>query len=338
MINFSQYPEMEPFITKNLTIENPGFQISPFKESIFEDKRQHYINFLKVKTDNFLAHIERGINGYIAEDINSPEKNNYLSKYNKAIDIWNTFTNVSPYYLFLKECPEEDSGYCLGADLVYDFYRTIPEYGSKLKGLQLYEEYFSVMFQELFDVTNELFHKIGTRGQLFGYIENEIIIFCNYLDDIIELVDNGQPTWQSILNIIDNNSLDINTNYQNFLGGVRLGASDARKIIKPVVKYINIFDIANKVINTCWTSVYKDKEIDDTTALFNRVSINFDEDPYIRTVGVASQISEGIHPYIKEDQSNMELMMVKMIKTTFNELDIRNTLITIHQEIIIPTF
>jgi hypothetical protein len=338
MIDFSQYTEHEPFTTEPLVLENVGYPIDPFQEAIFELKRNHYINFLKLKIDGLLVYLERGASGYSSLPDNSTDRTDYLNKF-EIIESWisGIYDNYPPKY-FYKEQPKNESANCLGTDYVYDFYRNIPNYASRLRGLYTYEEYFVEMFDDVYSVVYQIFNKIGTRGQFYGYLDNQVSIFGDAIDSYINVLESSSGNWKDILNnseILKNN---YDTSFNLFKNNIIQAASDMRLIIEPIVKYLNIINDSANLMNSSWGNISINEGIDNVLTDYFQGAVTFVDDYHISNIGLSGQITENFKTYIKDDRSNLELMIIKMVATTFQELNIRQILEQLHLEIVIPDY
>jgi len=328
MIDFSQYPERAPFIVQPRGIDLPGYEINPFHEAFFETKRKSYIHYLQENTTRFNLSIQETIRA-----ASNPSAGDRQS----AENILEVLATDSPYEIFFKEYPKDQSGNCLGTDYAYDLYRTLPNMASKLRGLYSFEEYFTTMFDDVYKLLYQIFQRIGTRGQLYGYIEAQILDYTIEIDTYIqELEAEADPDIRiTLMPGIETRFLSA---YTDFLTNVRTAASDMRDLVEPIVEYLNLSGIALDVMNTIWGNTLKNPELDDTLTEYSRATVAFAGDYNISNQGFSVQVLQGFEPYINEDRTNFEMIITKTVGTTFDELQINTRIKDTHSRFIIPNY
>jgi len=336
MIQFSQYPEVDPFISKDLDLKEAGFPVSDFKEALFEEKRTHYIHRLQDAQRRLVSILERGVAGYAALPESSNDRFDYSNKFSLAVTWLDLLNNNPTWIYFYKEQPENLSTCSLGTDYVYDFYRNFIDYASRVKELARYEEYFINVFSAVYEIVNKLFNGMATRGQLFGYTDYQVIKMVDLLNNNADSLMAFGGDWRDILDGAVSLKDNFMIQYNNYIDRILISGEDMRKIIEPIVKYINIINISSGIITACWSGTQKNNKIEDIINKYNKQIVEYLEDYNLSYSGFTSQVVENLSRYIKEDRSNLEIMIIKMIKTTFIEQDIRQQLINIQTELIIP--
>ena len=336
MINFSDYQEHAPFITQDRDETDPPYPIAPFKEAIFEKKRESYIHFIQEKLEILLDSIQGDIHTYEALPDPSQSRTDLANDYLKAKEFRDMLLEEPPYALFYKETPKDQSGNCLGTDYVYDMYRTFPNFASIVKGMSTYEEYFANMFDDIHEILYQIFNKIGTRGQFYGYLDTKISDFIS----TIELL-NTQLTsdnFETSLSNMEATLNDYNTYYNLFRDDIIEASTDMRLIVEPVVIYLNLLEQAGTILSGIWGNAFGHTEIDQVLMKYNRNVLGFTSDYTLANNGIIMQILEGIKPFINDDKSNFEMMMTKAVGTSFDEISLSSRLQITHGEFHIPSY
>ena len=321
MIDFSNYPELDPFTLDDNTIDNNNNPEPEFKEAPFNLRRQHYINYLNDRENKLYQLITLA-------------QTSGLDQVSRNIQF---ILGTPSSLVFRLEQPEATSGNCLGTDQVYDFYRNILQFGSRLEGLGRYNEQFIELYEDTYNIGYQIFNKIGTRGQLYGYLDKTVIDYGNILDTFIQDLENSNTT-NDMLNIIAANENSFINSRDTFRTNILAGASDMREIINPVVKYLNLIDISSKIIGLNWATIGPSEKIKNIFYVWNKTIYDFDGDYIPKYKAIASQINEQMLPMIKEDKSNLELIITKSIKLAFDETGITTDLIQTESEFIIPNY
>lgn len=336
MINFSQYPELAPFIVSPKDEATVPYPIAPFTEAFFETKREGYIHFIQGKTEILKSSIQRSMQGYESLESSSPLRTSLHAKYLKAKD-FNTLLVYNPAHnLFYKETPKALSGNCLGADYVYDMYRKFPDFASIIKGMSTYEEYFIAMFNDIHEVLYQVFNKIGTRGQLFGYIDKQVLDYIITLNDLNTDIsgDNFETNLNNIENVMDTYEADL----LSFTTDVQNAAADMRGIIEPIVQYLSLLEQAGSILSGIWGNTFKDPIVDPVLAKYNSHACIFTDDYTIKNYGIVMQIAEAMSGFLKEDRSNFELIITNTIGTAYTTIDLHNRLVALHGVLHIPDY
>jgi len=322
MINFRDYPEMDPFITQDNIISEVGRPEPEFKETPFNTRRLQYINYLNIK--------ERYLNNLLtlAQSSGLDSTSRQMQK----------ILNDTPASIFFEEGTIESlSANCLGTDMVYDFYINILQYGSKLEGLGRYNEIYVDLYENAYEVVNQIFNKIGTRGQLYGYLDNQIIIYTDFLDSFITELENA-TTSASMLSIIANRLTQFITIRNSYENNILLGAVDMRLIITPMVKYINLMNIGSKIVGLNFGTLGPNTRLKNIFYTWNKTVYNFDGDYVPKYKAIASQINEQLFAMVSADRSNQEILLTKSIKLAFDETGISADLIQTKNNMIIPNY
>ncbi len=330
MINFSQYPEQAPFITPPKDEATVPYPIAPFTEAFFETKREGYIHFIQEKTEILKSSIQRSMQGYESLPSGSSLRTSLSAEYIKAKEFNEFLIDNPPYKLFYKETPKASSGNCLGADYVYDMYRNFPDFASIVKGMQTYEEYFIVMFEDIHEVLYQVFNKIGTRGQLFGYIDKQVLAYGLVLDNLN--IDISGDNFETNLNNIETALTNYKNSLLSFTTNVQNAATDMRTIIEPVVQYLSLLEQAGSILSGIWGNTFKEPTVDPVLAKYNSHACVFTDDYTIKNYGIVMQIAQGMSGFLLEDRSNFELMITKAIGTSFNQIDLHNRLVALHDD------
>ena len=324
MIDFSQYPEVHPFITPVIP-SNPGRPESDFRESPFENKRLKYINHLNKSIENLRINLESGVTGYRTSGGNATHYNAakvWLNELNSITDIFDVYT------------PDQDSGNCLGTDQVWDLFSRLPQFSNKLLSVKRFEEYSLDMFDDVYEVLNQIFDVIGTRGQLFGYTDRQVKDFIDLIDSWAQQLDADNYT--DILSTANILKPTFDSAYSTFKTNVKQAGVDMRSIINPVVEYIYLVEKSITSMNVAWGSLQEDQRIKDVLLSFGQNQIDYTTD--IKELALGAQISLSIRGFIDEERSNLEMMVIKMVKTTYDQIDLRNRFIAVHQSMVIPNY
>jgi hypothetical protein len=327
MINFSSYAEEPDFIVNGPVLSEPYSRLPDFRETPFESKRQKYIEYLDKVTIRLESLLYNIVKNYNPTDIETTN----------IFYMLDTIRYNNPRILFQYTSDINNSAVCLGLDYVYDFYRNLLNYASRLEGLKTYEEGFIPLFDKFYSVVDQVFNKIGTRGQLYGYTDQEIKTLGNYLESISGSIEQS-ATWNDARIFIDQELSTFNQNIANFRTNILNAAVDIRSIINPVVKYLNVIKVASDVIQTNWGNYAVTEPMRDTVNKYNKSVYLYPEDFNIQNRGVTSQILEQLRPRIKSDGSNFELILTKSIKIALNKIGVSSLLAQIDSEIIIPNY
>lgn len=326
MIDFSQYPEHNTFRVPVPTLEDPGSRVPDFREAFFELRRVQYIDYIEDRTT--------ALSELLSQVIASGTGPGGAAT-SGAIDMLGILKTISPSVLFRVQQPKALSANCLGTDYAYDAFRDFLGISSQVEGLSRYDGTFVFVLDDVFSVLNQVFNQIGTRGQLYGYIDQEVITLCDYIDTLITNIENS-TTWASALTVI--NGANLQLALETFRDNVVLAASDMRLLIEPVVKYLNLMLQASNALTHSWGSYALSPELQLIVNRFNVAVPEYAEDYFISDAGSISQIFEQIRTFIKDDNSNFELMVMKSSRMAFDEIDITGDLNQVASEIIIPNY
>jgi len=101
--------------------------------------------------------------------------------------------------------------------------------------------------------------------------------------------------------------------------------------------YINSLTLANDINTSAWGNFNNSGETKIIYEKFGLDGINA-EDYTISNKAISAQMTTNSTPWIKPDRSNFELMIVKAIKLTYVESNIRALLQQAHQDLIDPGY
>jgi hypothetical protein len=336
MIDFSQYSEVAPFITPDLTTNYMKHIDNDYRELPFNDKRLLYINYLDRAVNEYLKYLERGAAGYAAQN-DTNIRNQYASVYNDTQTLIEKL-EPKPSQYFSKAQPEDQSATCLGTDRVYDMYRNFIGISSRAQGLFMYEEYYVVVLKDVFNVAHQIFNAIGTRGQFFGYLDQQVKGICDLINLNADSLKNVSDDWTKILNTASSQLNDFLNNYDNFINNILIAGNDMRSIIKPIISFLNMLDIGGETFTATWGSVAFNEKIADIALEYGKSSAMFNGDHFVTNQGNSYQITDQMLQHMNDDRSNLEFIMTKATKIALEDADIRNILVQIHNDIIVPNY
>jgi len=332
MIDFTQYPEVEPFITSDLPLDYTNHIGFDYKELPFNDKRMKYIDYLDIRNNELLKYLERGASGYAAQEDTSL-KDQYQSKYEDIQELLNIFT-ISPSRFFQINV-EGDTANCLGTDRAYDLYRNFVNYASRIQGILTYEEYYEVVLKDVLEVLNYTFN-MDTRGQFYGYMDQQVKGFGDYLENKSTALKDCSDDWKLILDTASNFKDDLISYYNAFTNNILSASSDMNNIINPIIKFLNVVELGTKVFSTSWGSLTFNGILYDTVLKFSKYTADYEGDYFLSTGSNTYQITEQMINLMNDDRGNLEFIMSKATALSIADADIRNKLENIRNEIIIP--
>ena len=329
MINFSDYNEENIFKVPDTAIEDAQSRLPDFRETPFNERRVHYINYLENTFNKFLARLYQ-----IESTVGTGPSDPILSDLKLIIE---RIKLDPPHSYFEVEREKITSGNCLGTDYAYDFYRDLVGYGSRLEGLKTYDESYMDIFDDAYQTVNQIFNTIGTRGQFYGYLDQEIKILGDYIEEVLLMIE-SESTWVGANNIIISEKSNIDLALDTFNTNVVLGASDMRLIVEPIIKYLNLIELGSNIIEINWGGYAISENLRSTINQYNRAAYGFEQDYIIQSKGITSQILEQFRPSLKPDRSNFELILTKSIKIAFTKIGVTSDLEATKTEIIIPQY
>jgi len=326
MIDFSQYPEEHPFIIENDFIINP-----------FEEKRRRYIEILKDIENYLINYIERGIQGYVACNDNSL-KTQYENEYNNAQELFIFLKNNHLWYFYDLSCPETELASCSCIEEVYYYFNEFDNYISQIDNLMSFEYEFFTPLEDSWEIVKQVFFKIGTPYQLYGYFDyknNEIITKIeDFLNDIYPVED----TWTDVLTSISNNKDQLIFDMQQFFDDIKIAGQDIKSLIKPVYNYISLIKLGGILLSKSWGTFNLNDDLTFLLKDYSEVMVSIQNNEK-EAVGKSLQITDNlINSMVKPDRSNLEMVMSKTTKISFNSDDIKQKLIDIHNTFIIPNY
>jgi len=335
MIDFSQYSEVDPFTTPILDSTYSKHIDYDFKELPFNDKRKKYIDFLDKSFNKLIQYLERGAAGFASiEDTNL--KNQFRQQYEAVQNLLELF-EIKPSDYFDISMPIDQSANCLGTDRVYSMYRNFINITSIVQGLYTYEEYYEVCLKDAFHVSNQIFNKIGTRGQFYGYLDQQVKGFGDLMDNYSEQLKNSADDWKLLLDIGAGFSTNLTTQYNSFVYNITTAGQDMRQLINPIIKFLNMVELGGDIFTASWGSFSINQKLANINKEYSKNIIGF-EDYFAECGGNTYQITEQMLERLNEDKSNIEFILTKATSLSLTDYGIRTKLEQIHNEIIIPNY
>jgi hypothetical protein len=335
MINFNNYPEIDDFKIPSKDLYDVGYPISDFKEAFFEEKRKKYIFELDKIIDELLLYIQMSISAYSSqEDINL--KLEYKIYYEKALKLLRYISGNKPSEIFFEGTPKNDSGNCLGTDKAYYLYKYASEIGSKVQTLYTYEEYYVDVFKKVVVVINKLFNGYKTRGQFYGYLDhlvNDFIVLCR---GIILRLKGVSYDWKLLIKEVYNNTTNYYTAFDTLERKSIRGARYMRSIIEPIIKFYNLVEMGDTLVNNCWAAYGYNEKITNVMDIHSKNTVSFSEDYIIKNQSSSFQITKQMLHHLTKGNSNFELLISKSIKITLEDMNLRHLLEQNYGEIISP--
>jgi len=183
-------------------------------------------------------------------------------------------------------------------DKCLDFFKDFSSYASKVKILSSFENEYSNKINDSWLLVEQLFYKIGSTYKLFGYF-----------DTLINNLINGLITESS------------------FITDLELGINDINTIITPMIDYMYLIELGNSLQGSSWEHLNSNEIIDPNIDSYSRVIISSDIDDRYEAIGISLQVSKNlISTSLKDDRSNIEMIMSKAFKISLNVSDVRQKL------------
>jgi hypothetical protein len=198
-------------------------------------------------------------------------------------------------------------------NLAYEFYTDLLKYMNRVKSLETYECEFKKVFEIAWDLVYQLFYKIGTRYQLYGYFDYNVnkLIEGDIADDA-------------------------------FKEEICKGNSDMSRLINPLIEYIRLINLGEAIVETCWNSseqdpVYKDI-IDEYSKGYVTLS-RWSHEDIEWTLGNTMQVTSELDRLdLEATGTNIEMLKSKAVNIIFSQYDMRGRLRRLKLDFIIPNY
>jgi hypothetical protein len=99
-----------------------------------------------------------------------------------------------------------------------------------------------------------------------------------------------------------------------------------------------MLDIGGETFASTWGSVAFNETIADIALEYGKSSATLNGDYFVTNQGNSFQISDQMLVHLNDDRSNLEFILTKTTKLALVDANIRNILIQIHNDIIIPNY
>jgi hypothetical protein len=217
-------------------------------------------------------------------------------------------------------------------------YRNFIGISSRVQGLFMYEEYYVKVLKDVFNVSHQIFNAIGTRGQFFGYLDQQVKGICDLMNLNANALKGVANDWTQILNTASSQLNNFLNNYNAFINNILTAGNDMRSIIRPVISFLDMLDIGGETFASTWGSVAFNETIADIALEYGKSSATLNGDYFVTNQGNSFQISDQMLVHLNDDRSNLEFILTKTTKLALVDANIRNILIQIHNDIIIPNY
>jgi len=184
------------------------------------------------------------------------------------------------------------------ADKVFDFFSDFATYVQRVKTLVPYEYAYKEALEDGWEVMRQIFYKIGTPYQLFGYFDHQV-------------------------NLHTSGAIDNAT----FVQRIQTGIQDLNTILDPLLSLLYYIEIGSKLMQSSWSHLNPNDELDSLMASYGRTLISANIDDRFEAVGTSLQVSaEFFGNQLANDNSNVEMIMAKTIKISLDSYNLKQKL------------
>jgi hypothetical protein len=198
-------------------------------------------------------------------------------------------------------------------NIAYTFYTDLLKYKNRVKSLETYDCEFQEVFEIAWRLVQQVFYKIGTRYQLYGYFD----------DTVNKLIED-----------------DIDA--EEFKEKMCTGNHDMSELIDPLVEYIRLIELGEKIVETCWTSSENDPNYKNIMSEYSKgyTTVSQDSPRDIEwTLGSTMQVTSKLDELILNPTgNNIEMLKSKAVKIIFNQYNMQGKLRNLKSEFKIPNY
>jgi hypothetical protein len=199
------------------------------------------------------------------------------------------------------------------SDDAYDFYVTFNNYASAVDTLYHFEYEFLNVLPLAWKKAKSIFFELGnTPLAISGNIDSALIQFS---DDL-------------------STSTDIETLADNFKIEIRQKVLDMSSELKALSDYVRLIKEAGSITGESWTIINTSKEIKPLLIEYAQV-MSTQNDVNQKKIGYTLQLSNSLtDQMLRPDKANIEMVMSKNTKISFNGTNIRQELLDIKADLL----